>query len=142
MTYAGRCHCGALGFSYETRLAPRDWHIRACQCAFCRAHGALSTSDPAGSLAFHVNDPEKSSRYRFALRTADFLVCRTCGVYVGAMITTANGRYGIINVNALDPRPAELSSPQPISYATEVESERIGRREQRWTPLAAGLTSL
>lgn len=136
MMYTGRCHCGAIGFSYETRLPPREWSVRACQCAFCRAHGSLTTSDPAGSLAFHANDPEQLSAYRFALRITDFLVCRTCGVYIGAVTTVANSRYGIINVNALEPRPADLREPQPISYATENESERTGRREKRWTPLA------
>jgi hypothetical protein len=139
MRYAGRCHCGAIGFSYETRLSPRDWQVRACQCAFCRAHGVLTTSDPAGLLTFHANDPEQLSRYRFALRLADFLVCRTCGVYVGASTTAANHRYGILNVNALEPRPAELPQPQQVSHATETASERIERRKERWTPLTGGV---
>lgn len=139
MRYAGRCHCGAIGFSYETLLPPREWQIRACQCAFCRAHGALTTSDPAGSLTFHANDPEQLSRYRFALRITDFFVCRACGVYLGAMTHAANHRYAIINVNALEPRPAELPPPQQVSYATENASERFERRKQRWTPVSGGI---
>ena len=39
------CFCGSIGYEYETAVSVADWSIRACQCAFCRAHDALSTSD-------------------------------------------------------------------------------------------------
>jgi hypothetical protein len=135
MTHSGRCHCGVISFAYDTRLPPQQWSVRSCQCAFCRAHGALSTSDPAGLLTFHASEPDKLNRYRFATRSADFLICRTCGVYVGATMESPHGRYGIININALETRPQDLTAPQAMSYAQENEGERTARREQRWTPL-------
>ena len=51
-TWPGSCHCGAIGYDYATEVPPPDWSIRACQCAFCRAHDALSTSDPKGEIRF------------------------------------------------------------------------------------------
>jgi hypothetical protein len=73
-------------------------------------------------------------RYRFALRTADFLICRRCGVYVGAVIETARGAFGIINLRALDATPADVAAAEAISYAGETAESRKDRRVRRWTP--------
>ena len=89
MNYHGRCHCGALSFTYRTELAPQNWSIRADQCSICRAHGARMTSDPHGFVEFHGEDPSLLRRYRFGQRTADFLICAGCGVYIAATIGTA-----------------------------------------------------
>jgi hypothetical protein len=137
-THEGRCHCGALGFAYRTSLAPAAWAVRACQCTFCRSHGALTTSDPKGSLTFRIENAGLLVRYRFGLRTAEFLVCAQCGVYLGALIATPKGRFGIINVNALQPRPPDLPQMQAVSYEGESEFERTARREARWTPITGG----
>jgi hypothetical protein len=134
-TFEGGCHCGALGFSFQTRLPVSEWSVRACQCAFCRAHGALTTSDPAGELTFHVNEPQALQRYRFGLKTADFLLCRGCGIYLGAQIATAGGAFGIINTRALRPTPAGLPPAVKAEYGSESTSARIARRQERWTPL-------
>lgn len=134
--YAGQCHCGAIGFEYRTAIPPSRWSIRACQCAFCRAHDALSTSDPAGEIRWVTGTPDALQRYRFALKTADFLLCRRCGVYIGALIETPSGAYGIINTHALADTPTDLAAPAPISYDGEASGERVGRREDRWTPVS------
>lgn len=135
--YKGQCFCGAIGFTYTSDVPPPDWPIRACQCRFCRAHDALSTSDTGGTLAFETAEPRYLQRYRFAMKTADFLLCRNCGVYIGAVITTPAGRWGIINTHALDPVPDNIADVQPISYDKEDSSGRIARREERWTPVSA-----
>ncbi len=138
MIYAGQCHCGAIGYSFETGLPPSAWLVRACGCSFCRAHGAQTASDPQGSLQFRVADPTRLVRYRFGLRTADFLVCAQCGIYIGAEITTGRGRYGIVNLNAMRPLPGELPRAQAMSYEGENEARRAERREARWTPIMGG----
>lgn len=134
-SYDGQCFCGGIGFEYQTTVAPPDWSIRACQCAFCRAHDALSTSDPSGQLRFTAPRPDNLQRYRFALRTADFLLCRECGVYIGAVIEAPEGRFGIINTHALSETPADLAAVGPISYDGEDTSGRVDRRITRWTPV-------
>jgi hypothetical protein len=66
-----------------------------------------------------------------------FLVCRRCGVYIGAMIETPKGLFGIINVNSLSPIPAEIASPVPMEYGVESYAQRIARREQRWSHVSS-----
>ena len=133
--YDGACHCGAIRFRLTTDVDPADWSIRACQCRFCRLHDALSTSDPAGRLEFSATRPERLQRYRFALKTADFLLCRECGVYIGAVIETPDGRFGIINTHTLTEQPDNIAEVQPISYDSEDTGGRVSRREGRWTPV-------
>lgn len=135
-TYGGSCHCGSIGFSYQCSIIPGEWSVRGCQCRFCRSHDALSTSDPGSSIEFFSSDPSQLRRYRFGLKTADFLLCRNCGVYIGAVIETDKGKFGIINTHALVPQPNELAGPAPISYDGEVTGGRISRREERWSPVS------
>ena len=133
MLYLGACHCEAIGFGYETAMAPHAWPLRACACRFCRCHAAATTSDPQGALELACRDAGQLLRYRFGLRTADFCVCRTCGVYLAAI--TIDGRFGIINSHALVDRTLALPAPQAMSYDGETASGRTARREQRWTPV-------
>ena len=130
--FDGSCHCGAVGFRYETSIAPEDWSIRACQCRFCRAHDALSTSDPEARIIFTIVRPQYLHRYRFGLRTADFLLCKQCGVYVGAVIRIGDNDYGIINTRALLTPPENIAMAAPIVYDAEDVEKRIARRENRW----------
>jgi hypothetical protein len=133
--YEGACHCGAIGLSYVTDLPPAAWSVRACQCSFCRAHGARCTSDPDGSVRFRIASGDAVVRYRFGLLTADFLLCRRCGIYLAAVLTTGRGAFTTINLNVLEPAPADLPAAAPVSYETESRDERIARRERRWTPV-------
>jgi len=61
-SYEGRCHCGAIGFTYRTAMPGERWSIRTCQCTFCRLHDALSTSDPQGGLEFSIREPRQLQR--------------------------------------------------------------------------------
>jgi hypothetical protein len=124
---------------FRTAQPASQWSIRACQCQFCRAHGALTTSDPAGRLSFRAEQDEFLRRYRFGMKTADFLLCSRCGVYLGATIETARGAFGTINTLALVPPPAQLPVATPVDYGSERVSDRIGRREQRWTPIETAI---
>lgn len=134
-SYEGACHCGALEFTYETRAAPRSWQVRACQCGFCRGHGALSTSDCEGTVRFRYVSPDRLRRYRFALRTADFLVCRECGMYIGTVMMTGAGAVAIVNVNVLRERPRGLATARTVNYKNESLEQRRARRREHWTPV-------
>ena len=113
--------------------------MRACQCCFCRAHGSRTTSDPRGSVAFHVAQPGRLRRYRFGHRVADFLICAHCGVYIGALTEIAGSLFAVINTNALHPVPADLKEAEPVNYDAESSETRTARRRNRWTP-CAGIT--
>ena len=132
--YLARCHCGALTACYRTTIPPLDWLWRACQCSFCRSHGAFVTSDPTGLLEFRTANPLQVQRYRFGGRTAEFLVCRECGVFVGAQMASDKGRFGVLNVLSLRPLPS-LAAGEPVDYSAESPEGRRLRRESRWTPV-------
>lgn len=135
--HRGGCHCGDLTWTLASGLAASALPARACQCAFCRHHGALSTSDPAGRLRFAAAAGAQVLRYRFATRSADFLICRRCGVYVGALMEEDGAWYAIANLNTLEGREALAPVPQPMDYEGEDEGARRGRRGARWTPAEA-----
>lgn len=130
----GGCHCGNLRLTLETPRAPGELTVRACSCSFCRRHGVRTVTDPAGRVEFVVHDPAQLSRYRFGLGTAQFLVCRTCGVYVGAVIGEGGSTYATVNINALETPEAFADTVVPVSYERESTAERRARRRAGWTP--------
>jgi hypothetical protein len=134
MRYEGRCHCGNLGVTFETAQPAAELPLRECACTFCRRHAATAVSDPAGSLEVRIPDPKQVSRYQFGLRTADFLVCRTCGVYVAAVCTIDGATYATLNCNVLDDRGAFTQAPVRVKYDAETAPERMARRRRAWTP--------
>jgi hypothetical protein len=131
----GGCHCGNLATVFETRQAPQDLWLRSCACSFCAAHGARNVSDPEGSVRIVVRDPDDLVRYRFGLRTADFLVCRRCGIYIGAMMSEGGAAWFTSNVNALRDRAAFTQAVSIVDFEHETEPERRARRRAKWTPV-------
>jgi hypothetical protein len=131
----GGCHCGNIAVTYRTAVAPEDAAPRACQCTFCRKHNTRAVSDPQGALTIVVRDPEVLNRYRFGLSAADFLICRTCGVYVAAFMPDPSDDRGFATLmaNALEAQ-ARFPHATPTDYAGEDETGRRQRRRQRWTP--------
>lgn len=134
-TYEGGCHCGVIQWTFSTERPPSQWSVRACQCSFCRAHGARCTSDPQGSVAFQIRDHTAVLRYRFGVKSADFLICAKCGVYVGAVIESSAGAFTTLNLNAMKTPVEELHETTPVSYDSEGKDDRIARRLSRWTPV-------
>ena len=132
--FEGRCHCGAIGFTYRTAVPPGEWAVRACQCDFCRGHGARTTTNAKASVSFRIADSSKLVRYRFGTATSDFLVCSGCGVYLGAVLTSGGRQFATLNVNTIRSAP-DIPEPQPVSYDGESADQRRTRREERWTPV-------
>jgi hypothetical protein len=135
VVFEGGCHCGAIAYTYVTALPARRWPVRLCQCTFCRGHGVRATSDPAGELHFRFERPEFLRRYRFALRTADYLICKECGIYVAAVLLSGRGAQGAINLNTLRAPPAGLPSGTAVAHDGEPAELRRARRTQTWTPV-------
>lgn len=133
-SYEGGCHCGVIQWTFSSQRPPSQWTVRACQCSFCRAHGARCTSDPQGSVTFHFRDNAATLRYRFGVKSADFLVCGKCGVYVGAVIESSTGAFTTLNLNAMKTPVPGLREATPVSYDSESRDDRIARRLSKWTP--------
>ena len=132
----GGCHCGAVAVEFETALPVASLPLRACACSFCRRHAARTTSDPEGRVRITVRDPANLSRYRFALRTADFLLCRNCGAYVAALYSDASRVWAVVNVNVLDRRAEFDREVKAVDYGQESVEARCARRRKMWTPAA------
>jgi hypothetical protein len=121
---------------FEAHTPAKDLVVRSCTCSFCRRHGARCVSDPAGAVRIVVHDPALLLRYGFGLRTAEFLVCRQCGVYLGAVMTAGDAAVATINVNTFDPPHPFERAGVPMDYGSESEPERRARRAAGWTPAA------
>jgi len=132
--YRGQCHCGAVAVRFYTRRAAAELPLRACQCGFCRKHGARTTADPAGRAEIAVADPGAVEHYRFALGTAEYFVCRRCGVYVAAVMTEGDRGYAVVNVNAFADGESFTGQGAPMVYDHEDEAARRARRRKQWTP--------
>jgi hypothetical protein len=130
--HIGGCHCGNIRLRFSTELDPSQIEVRACQCSFCVKHGSRAVADPDGRLTVSVEDEARLHRYRFGLRTADYLICRDCGVYVAAVTTHDGDPRAIVIVNALDDRLQFSREPVAVDYDAESRESRIARRQARW----------
>jgi hypothetical protein len=132
--FDGGCHCGNLSLWFETATAPAAFSVRACGCSFCRRHQTRTVADPAGRVHIAARDPQALSRYRFGLKTTDFLVCRDCGVYLGAVYRDPDGTWALVNTPVLAAR-AEFGQPAtPTDHNDETETARRARRKSTWSP--------
>jgi hypothetical protein len=135
----GQCHCGGVRAEFKTAREPGAIAVRACQCGFCRRHGAATVSDPQGRLRIESRRPLK--RYRFGARTIDMLLCGGCGVYVAATMETDHGLVATFNVAGLKMAPLDAAMPTPIDYDGEDAVGRHARRLGAWTPVTISETS-
>jgi hypothetical protein len=133
--FEGGCHCGNLTYVFEASRPLAELGLRACQCSFCRAHGARNTSDPEGAMDISVRNPAHLVRYRFGLGTADFLLCANCGVYIGALLPDGEKSWFTVNVNTFHEAPSADFPIQPVVYDQEDVGGRVDRRKEKWTPV-------
>jgi hypothetical protein len=132
MLINGSCHCGNIRFTLNWVPEPTEIPARACGCSFCVKHGGVWTACPTGELLVRVARPEHVSRYAFGTRTAEFHVCRECGV-VPVVTSLIGGRvYAVVSVNAFDDGQAIRLDRRPASFDGESEGDRLARRARHW----------
>jgi hypothetical protein len=129
----GQCHCGAVKVRLDTPRSTYDLAYRACQCGFCTRHGAATTSDPEARIVFAA-EGDALTRYRFGQRLSNFLICKSCGCYVGSATEINGAWYGIINVRGCDLPGFGGRTPKAMNYDGETPEVRIARRKARWSP--------
>jgi len=76
----GSCHCGNIRFTFDWSGGDGKIPVRAFGCDMCTKHRGVWTSNSRGQFDMTVEDESEVSRYRFGTKTADFHVCRVCGV--------------------------------------------------------------
>lgn len=134
MLFIGHCHCGNIHFEFETACSPAELPLRTCRCSFCRAHGAVTASDPRGRVRIRIIERGRLQYYRFGLGVTDMLICTRCGCYVAAVMQIDGRQYATLNVNLFDLRTELSASPMPVDYREETREQRLTRRRQCWTP--------
>ncbi len=134
MEHRGGCHCGNLRVRLRLTRPPLENRVRSCACSFCRTHATRTVSDAEGSFEVWADDWTLVEPYRFGSRTADYLVCRRCGVYVGAVCDTAAGTRAVANTNVLDDRASFTQQAAHPDYDGEATDARLARRAANWTP--------
>lgn len=130
---AGRCHCGAIHVILEPGRPTAELPLRACQCGFCRRHGAATTSDPECRLHIEAA-PGSLNRYRFGRRAVDALLCQECGVYVASTLEADGRQFATLNIAGVALAGFEDRIPEIAIYDDETDEQRLARRMARWTP--------
>ena len=128
----GGCHCGQLRIEFSTGLDPASFTPRACDCSFCRKHGAAYISDPAGKLSVSFREGALR-RYRQGSNTAEFLICGQCGVLVAVTFEHDSRTYGAVNIACLNERSG-FGSPVPTSPQALSPDEKVSRWLKLWVP--------
>ncbi len=133
MILRGRCHCGCVEAVFSLGKPVDEVAVRACQCSFCRRHGAATATDATGHLTLRSERP--LTRYRFGSGATEVLLCPVCGVYVAGVIEADGRRLATVNVNALAMAPLSERTTEPADYADEDAAARLARRARMWTPV-------
>jgi len=134
MLHTGGCHCGNISVRLRLSRSPEQMPLRSCSCSFCRSHGTRTVSDRDGLVEIAASDWSQVERYQFGSRTADYLLCRRCGVYIGAVCETSAGQRAVVNVNCLAERAAFTQVPAAPDYDGESTDTRLDRRAANWMP--------
>ncbi|MBY0564557.1 MAG: hypothetical protein K2P58_10260 [Hyphomonadaceae bacterium] len=116
--------------TYETNAAVR---LRQDGCGFCSSRGVKSASDPNGALRIASDRP--LIRYRFSHKTADYLICSSCGTYVAARMDGPDGPIAVISVVGLSIAELKDEPATLLSLDGETREARIAHRVSRWTPM-------
>ena len=130
----GSCHCENIRFTLVWPDLGPNIPVRACGCSFCTKHRAAWTSHPSGRFDLQIADESQVKRYQFGTKTADFLICTTCGVASIVTCIIEGTRYAVFNVNTFD----KVDRSQLVETVTNFEGEttenRLARRQRNWTP--------
>jgi hypothetical protein len=128
---SGGCHCGNLRLQVQLTRDPGEYSPRACDCDFCRKHGAAWLSDAQGSLRITVREPRELGKYAQGSGTAELLLCRRCGVVVSATLDADGHVYGAVNAQVID-SDAPFAAAQVVSPHQLSVDDKVRRWRQLW----------
>jgi hypothetical protein len=139
MQIRGACHCGNLAFELDWPEPATRIPARACGCTFCRKHGASWTSNPEARLRVIVQDPAQVERYNFGTRTADFHVCKRCGVPAVVTSRIDGHDYAVVNINTFEGVDPAMFDRSTSDFDGEATEDRLARRKSRWIASVTGV---
>jgi hypothetical protein len=88
-------------------------------------------SDAQGSLRIRIKDEREIASYRQGSGIADCLVCRTCGVLVGACYRSEGRLYASVN-SKIVALGVSFGAEQPVSPKKLSDAAKIGRWQDLW----------
>jgi len=135
LRHTGGCHCGNIELTFESNIDPTQIKVRSCQCSFCRKHGARAVSDPSGMLTVRIAEKKCLIKYLFAHRTAEFFICRECGVFVAAVTVGIDEQRAVAQLNAIT-EDQQFGHAVAVDFSHESRAERIQRRRDVWMPVS------
>lgn len=127
----GGCYCGNILVQLELANEAGHYNPRACDCGFCRKHGAAYLSDPQGSVRLRIQDPSHSTRFRQGSELAEMLLCTRCGVLVGALYRDEQSLYATLNVKVLE-GAAGFGAEQAVSPRRLSGQDKVARWKNLW----------
>lgn len=128
----GSCHCKNIQYIFKTTTSPADYSVRKCLCSYCQKKGNRYISDPKGELEIMIKQDESVQRYQFGTRTADFLICKNCGVIPVVTCEIDNQIYAVININSLEKVGDFNRHSQEADFDRESTQNRLQRRKKNW----------
>jgi hypothetical protein len=130
-SFSGGCHCGNIHLTIELSRPPDTYNPRACDCDFCRKHGAAYVSDPQGSLRVRIENSRQTLKYRQGSGQVDCLICSRCGVLVGAFYRSGERNFGVVNARALD-AAVTFGSERTVSPKALSDTDKAQRWQEIW----------
>jgi len=125
----GGCHCGRIAFEMTLSKPALQVTPRACDCSFCRKHGAAWLSDAAGSLRVRLRG--EPLVYRQGSAQAEFIACAHCAVLVMVRYEHDKRVHAAMNVRALEDA-GSFAAEQPASPQTLSSGDKRERWMQLW----------
>ncbi len=130
----GACHCGNIRFVLSWPQGEAEIPIRKCGCTFCQKHCGSWTSHRNARLAITIADQSVVSGYQFGTKTADFYICKVCGVVPFVLSEIGDNLYAVVNVNAFEGTYSLEFSSSSTSFDGEDVGSRMERRKENWIP--------
>jgi hypothetical protein len=128
---SGGCHCGNIRVELQLARAPASYQPRACDCDFCRKHAAAYVSDPEGSLLVRIRQAQDAGKYVQGSAQAEMLLCRNCGVLVGALYAHDGRVYASVSARVIE-GDAKFAPDQPVSPKALTAREKVQRWRDIW----------
>jgi hypothetical protein len=128
---SGGCHCGNISLDIELSNECASYQPRACDCDFCRKHGAAYVSDPQGSLQLRIEDENRVGRYRQGNQLADMILCTRCGALIGAQYRDEDRLYATVNVRVIS-GAANFAEERPVSPKKLSGDDKVARWKELW----------
>ena len=130
--YTGNCHCQAVSYALHWPEHAGLLPARRCTCSYCTRFNGTWTSHPDAALELVEKEDAPARRYRFGTGTAEFLVCRVCGVVVAAICTLDGSPRAVVNINTLADAGSIEFKRGDSDFDGESLEERLERRLARW----------